>query len=492
MMQNPVDVISQSRFFDAEWYVQTYPDVQTYPGSPAHHFVICGAPLGRDPGPAFSTKGYFHRYPLVAADGHNALWHFEHFGHDGAYVPTPSTAGVDHDLLASRVDRSTAPPPDADALLSQVFAARPKGTPDRLLYQFDHSAARTFIRALTADQVAETTARNTLVSAVMPTHNRASTLARAVRSVLAQSHHHLELIVVDDGSTDDTAHVMQAFNTDPRLTFVQVPHSGVSAARNAGLARAKGDFIAYLDSDNIWTPDYLRLILTALISSGADCGYAASRLHCHQGEIMGYRGEPFDWAYSVDANYVDLNVFCHSAGMVKKHGHFDPQLRRMVDWDLILRYTKDHHPIYCPFLGCLYSDDTTDNSRISTSKPYVFEKIVSDKHAFGHRSVHDTLDNMILSIAIKVRDMPDAPLPLAQALQALGHTAQIDAQDDWTTRHPHEDQVVMVMPEAGDFVPHPEQITLYAADFMPERTADEAAAAIMAEVRRSLIAGEKP
>ena len=94
------------------------------------------------------------------------------------------------------------------------------------------------------------------VSVVIPTYNRAHTVLDAVWSVLTQRFRDLELIVVDDGSTDDTAARLAAVG-DPRLQVIMGRHAGVSAARNLGVAKASGDLIAFLDSDDLWHPDKL-------------------------------------------------------------------------------------------------------------------------------------------------------------------------------------------------------------------------------------------
>jgi glycosyltransferase involved in cell wall biosynthesis len=94
------------------------------------------------------------------------------------------------------------------------------------------------------------------VSVVIPTYNRAHTVVDAIRSVLTQTFGNLELVVVDDGSTDDTA-IRVGGITDTRLRFVRGGHAGVSAARNLGVARATGDLVAFLDSDDLWHTDKL-------------------------------------------------------------------------------------------------------------------------------------------------------------------------------------------------------------------------------------------
>jgi len=100
-------------------------------------------------------------------------------------------------------------------------------------------------------------------SVIVPTFNRAALVLEAVQSVLVQSYANFELIVVDDGSTDDTVERLRRIG-DRRLSVVTVPHGGVSAARNAGLAVARGALIAFLDSDDLWLPDKLTIELDFL------------------------------------------------------------------------------------------------------------------------------------------------------------------------------------------------------------------------------------
>jgi glycosyltransferase involved in cell wall biosynthesis len=95
------------------------------------------------------------------------------------------------------------------------------------------------------------------VSAVIPTYNRADLVTRAIRSALAALSPGDEVVVVDDGSTDDTAVAVEAFGSPVRL--LRLPHRGAGAARNAGLAAAHGPLVAFLDSDDEWFPDKIAL-----------------------------------------------------------------------------------------------------------------------------------------------------------------------------------------------------------------------------------------
>jgi GT2 family glycosyltransferase len=109
---------------------------------------------------------------------------------------------------------------------------------------------------------------NQLVSVIVPTFNRAYCLGRAVDSALSQTHRDVEVLVVDDGSTDGTkALVADRYANDPRVRYLGQPNSGVSAARNTGLRAAQGDFIALLDSDDFWKPWKTELQVRCLASN---------------------------------------------------------------------------------------------------------------------------------------------------------------------------------------------------------------------------------
>jgi glycosyltransferase involved in cell wall biosynthesis len=98
-----------------------------------------------------------------------------------------------------------------------------------------------------------------VVSVIIPTYNRSELVREAVASVLAQTYAAIEVIVVDDGSIDDTAFVLESLGSAVRL--ILQPHCGVSAARNAGILAADGEWLAFLDSDDLWLPRKLRVQL---------------------------------------------------------------------------------------------------------------------------------------------------------------------------------------------------------------------------------------
>jgi glycosyltransferase involved in cell wall biosynthesis len=103
-------------------------------------------------------------------------------------------------------------------------------------------------------------------SAIIPTYNRAELTVRAVESALAQTSPPIEILVVDDGSTDDTREAMAQFGSAVR--YVYQPNAGVAAACNTGARQATGDWISFLDSDDVWLPSYFEQLVTAIETTG--------------------------------------------------------------------------------------------------------------------------------------------------------------------------------------------------------------------------------
>ena len=152
-----------------------------------------------------------------------------------------------------------------------------------------------------------------LVSIVMPTYNRADTIERAIKSVQVQTFQDWELIVVDDGSTDDTAALVAGL--EPRMTLIRQENLGFVGARNTGLRAATGKYIAFLDSDDEWLPYHLELCV-AFLERFPEEQFVASELleDFGEGRILNhYRIETSDW-YPAMARRVRSQGFDRQAG----------------------------------------------------------------------------------------------------------------------------------------------------------------------------------
>jgi hypothetical protein len=206
------------------------------------------------------------------------------------------------------------------------------------------------------------------VSIIMPVWNREATISRAIESVIAQSFNSWELLVIDDGSTDRTAQVVARYQSDKRIQYRYQAHTGAAAARNAALAESRGELIAYLDSDNSWYPGILAAVVDAFREDEtSECAYFAQVWRQAATEATWIRSDPFDSVRMLEMQTgIDLNVFVHRRRLYKRLGGFDCQLTRLIDWDLILRYTNQNPPKRIPAIGCCYEDGSW--GRISTEE----------------------------------------------------------------------------------------------------------------------------
>lgn len=125
------------------------------------------------------------------------------------------------------------------------------------------------------------------VSVIMPAWNAAATIERSIESVLTQDHVDLELVVVDDGSSDATAALVERIAAhDARVRLVRQANAGVAAARNAGIAASSGRYLAFLDSDDWWYPGKLRRQLDGMRESGALVSYGAYERFATDGRLL--------------------------------------------------------------------------------------------------------------------------------------------------------------------------------------------------------------
>ena len=203
-----------------------------------------------------------------------------------------------------------------------------------------------------------------LVSVVIPTWNRAALVAEAAASVLAQSWRDLELLVVDDGSTDGTADRLARIG-DPRLRVIRQGNGGVARARNRGVAEARGDWIAFLDSDDLWRPEKLARQMAMMLPLPPRVGF------CHTGieiagpvETVAHQAGPSGRIF--DAALLDNPVRAPtSSGLVRREalaaiGGFDPSLPAIEDWDWLQRLARLYDVAAVPDPLVVYRDDGPD------------------------------------------------------------------------------------------------------------------------------------
>jgi O-antigen biosynthesis protein len=184
-----------------------------------------------------------------------------------------------------------------------------------------------------------------LVSVVIPTYNRMGTIRRAIASVLAQDYAPLELIVVDDGSTDETCALVEAI-ADDRIRLVRQPNGGVGAARNRGINEARGGLIAFCDSDDEWLPGKLSAQVALFRAGSPRLGFVYSGIEslAADGTRSVHKAEHRGWIYR-DLLASNVVTGCGSTPVFRREalalvGGYDTGLPANEDYDLVLRVAR--------------------------------------------------------------------------------------------------------------------------------------------------------
>lgn len=236
-----------------------------------------------------------------------------------------------------------------------------------------------------------------MFSVIMPVWNRAEIVTDAVRSVLGQTFENYELIIVDDGSDDNLEKHIRPFCSE-KVRFLAQPHRGVSAARNFGIRQSTHPWIAYLDSDNVWHPDFLSRMASAISSSDEPVQAAYCQCHVFDVKKPGIKkigGRPFNYTELLEDSYIDLNTFVHTREILEFCGYHSESLKRLTDWDLILRIAEKVPLHFVPEVLVDYYLHRCANSISDREKFKQSDKIVQQEHWMKNRTVrfvHDTVE----------------------------------------------------------------------------------------------------
>jgi glycosyltransferase involved in cell wall biosynthesis len=181
-----------------------------------------------------------------------------------------------------------------------------------------------------------------LVSVIIPTFNRATFVREAITSVLGQNYPHLEVIVVDDGSQDHTPAAVRECGT--QVTYMPQPHSGVSAARNRGVAAAHGELIAFLDSDDLWLPQKVTAQVALFVQQPQEQVCYTDEIWIRRGVRVNPRqihAKHAGWIFlpSLPRCIISPSSIMLRRPLWERLGGFDESLPACEDYDLWLRLT---------------------------------------------------------------------------------------------------------------------------------------------------------
>lgn len=222
-----------------------------------------------------------------------------------------------------------------------------------------------------------------LVSIIIPTYNRSDTISRSIRSAIMQTYPEIEVIIVDDASTDDTKDVVQSF-TDSRIQYLRhFENMGGGTARNTGIKVSRGEYLAFLDSDDEWLPDKLERQVQLFESLPNSYGlvYCGFFVRSKDGKII--KGRPPEKRGDIFFDMLSRNVIgTLSVAMIKKEfidkiDGFDEDLNCRQDYDLYLRLTR------------ICKCDFIINPLVVYSEQYSISRISNSKRALvvGHQKI---------------------------------------------------------------------------------------------------------
>lgn len=210
-------------------------------------------------------------------------------------------------------------------------------------------------------------------SIIIPLYNKADFIAFAIQSVLNQSHQDLEVIVVDDGSTDDGASLVRAI-PDQRVKFIQQANKGVSCARNYGIELAKGDLICFLDADDWYLPTYLETIVSMAVAYPDIAYFATSFKNISAGNLDSENmfWDPGDtsaveviddlyYHWRISAIFCTCSVAIRRSYLSQFKPCFPPREQFAEDLDLWFRLAEKSRLAYCPVELVAYRREIDDS-----------------------------------------------------------------------------------------------------------------------------------
>lgn len=242
------------------------------------------------------------------------------------------------------------------------------------------------------------------VSVIIPTYNRAESLPRAIQSVLNQTFQDFEIIVVDDGSTDNTKDIIKEFQEqDKRVKYIKHDkNKGAAAARNTGIKVAKGKFIAFQDSDDEWLPKKLEKQMEAFDNASSKVGVVYTGFWSIEGNVKQYslhkeilHKEGDIHTQILQGNFIGTPAAVVKKACFKKVGMFDERLHRLIDWELWIRVSKyfDFKFIDEP-LGVAYfvgGGIRTDEEALITAQRLILETHYGEFERAGNKILAEQL-----------------------------------------------------------------------------------------------------
>jgi glycosyltransferase involved in cell wall biosynthesis len=301
-----------------------------------------------------------------------------------------------------------------------------------------------------------------MISVVIPVYNSERTIRETIRSVLAQTFTDFELIIINDGSPDRSLEVIREIS-DPRIKIFSYENAGLVNSRNRGLELAKGEYIAFLDHDDLWTPDKLQEQFNALQNNpSAVVAYSWITYIDESDRVLrsGLRvnvnkdGDTLSRLLLMNFLETGSNPLLVTQA-VREVGGFDRSTEPSDDWDLFLRLAVKYPFVCVPFPHILYRQLTTSLStnieRMEKAGLKVIQKAAESIPEFLPASRDRTLANFYLYLSLKSLEGHPNPRKSLKALRLL--TRCVRYQPSVFSQRQRLTQIALVKSFLGLFLP---------------------------------------
>lgn len=258
---------------------------------------------------------------------------------------------------------------------------------------------------------------NSLISIIIPAYNAEKTIKKTIESILKQTFLYFEVIVINDGSEDSTLDIVNSIQ-DPRLKVFSYPNSGPQKSRNRGISQASGEYLSFLDADDLWTPDKLESQLKAL-EEYPQAGVAYSWTDWidedgkvwRRGSYISAEGNVYEKLLLIDFIGSGSNPLIRREALAQV-GDFDESLVGNQDWEMWLRLAASHPFTVVPRTQILYRKSPNSNSwsnnveRQELAFQQVLRKVLNQAPKSIQDRKKDIIGNRYKSLVVEALERP--------------------------------------------------------------------------------------
>lgn len=450
--RDAASIVAGCSLWDGEWYEARYPDVAHSGLSAVQHFLRFGAALRRDPGPKFSTRAYFEIHPEVARAGKNPLLHYLQSGASLESVRTLKPSSSQQAYRRALKELGSHWPMSANSVEGKTVCR-----------QKCYDILKRFTSEFSSHKA----------GVLMPLGKLDSNALKSIGTILEQKHKKFELLVLPVQGGETPKKLRNLLPKDTRLRVVDQSSACASSALALGASQVDGTFVFHMQAGDLWSQDFLQLMLLALELPKTNCVQATMHLTARTGVGPVQELPPQDWIAQSREPRSTLSGFGYRRTLNATLGGIEVALAPLAEWDLQLRYASAPGWRSCPFTSVERAPSSVSQRHTALAK-------LICHRVWREQSVGDAAETLGLNIAIKTHASFSGrkywgEFHFAEAMKAslekLGHKVRIDFNGSWSTSPPGRDDLVIVLrgrenytPRAGEFsilwvITHPDQVS---------------------------------